>query len=67
MRLIRRADGYYAQFSLKVDRTETREKTGTAIGLDMGLRYLLADSNSNFVLPPQFLRKAEKKIEAFTT
>jgi putative transposase len=63
MRLIRRADGYYAQFSIKIDRTETREKTGTAVGLDMGLRYLLADSNSNFVLPPQFLRKAEKRLK----
>lgn len=63
MRLIRRADGYYAQFSIKIDRIEAREKTGTAIGLDMGLRYLLADSNSNFVLPPQFLRKAEKRLK----
>lgn len=63
MRLIRRADGYYAQFSVKIDRTETREKTGTAVGLDMGLKYLLADSNSNFVLPPQFLRKAEKRLK----
>ena len=63
MRLIRRADGYYAQFSIKIDRTEVREKTGTAIGLDMGLRYLLADSNSNFVLPPQFLTKAEKRLK----
>ena len=63
MRLIRRADGYYAQFSIKIDRTETREKTGTIIGLDMGLRYLLADSNSNFVLPPKFLRKAEKRLK----
>ena len=63
MRLIRRAPGYYAQFSIKFDRTETREKTGTVIGLDLGLRYLLADSNSNFVLPPQFLRKAEKRLK----
>jgi len=63
MRLIRRADGYYAQFSAKIERTEKREKTDTAIGLDMGLIYLLADSNSNFVLPPKFLRKAEKRLK----
>jgi putative transposase len=62
MRLIRRADGYYAQFSVKIDRNEQRKKTGTAIGLDMGLKYLVADSNSNFVLPPGFLRKAEKRL-----
>ena len=63
MRLIRRADGFYAQFSIKVDRIEIRKKTGTAVGLDMGLKYLLADSNSNFVLPPKFLRKAERKLQ----
>ncbi len=63
MRLIRRADGYYAQFSIKVDRNEIREKTGRAVGLDLGLKYLLADSNSNFVLPPKFLRKAEKRLK----
>ncbi len=62
MKLIRRADGYYAQFSIKIDRNETREKTGTAIGLDLGLKYLVADSNSNFVLPPKFLRKASKRL-----
>ena len=63
MRLIRRADGYYAQFSIKIDRNEVREKTGTAVGLDLGLKYLVADSNSNFVLPPKFLRKAEKRLK----
>ena len=63
MRLIRRADGYYAQFSIKIDRIEVREKTGKAVGLDLGLKYLLADSNSNFVLPPKFLRKAEKRLK----
>jgi putative transposase len=63
MRLIRRTDGYYAQFSIHLDRTVPREKTGTAIGLDMGLRYLLADSNSNFVLPPQFLPKAQDRLK----
>ncbi len=63
MRLIRRADGYYAQFSIHIDRNEMREKTGTAIGLDLGLKYLLADSNSNFVWPPKFLRKAEKRLK----
>lgn len=63
LKLIRRADGYYAQFSIKVDRNEKREKTGTVIGLDLGLKYLLADSNSNFVLPPKFLRKAEKRLQ----
>ena len=63
MRLIRRADGYYAQFSIHIDRNEIREKTGRAVGLDLGLKYLLADSNSNFVLPHSFLRKAEKRLK----
>lgn len=62
VRLIRRADGYYCQFALKVDVKINTEPTGKAIGLDVGIKYFLADSNGNTVENPQFYRKAEKQL-----
>ena len=38
VRLIKRADGYYAQFCVAVDRCESIESSGNAIGLDVGLK-----------------------------
>ena len=38
------------------------EDTKPAIGLDMGLRYFLADSDGNAVDPPQFFRKSQAKL-----
>lgn len=35
IRLVKRADGYYAQFCLEVDRTESTKLTGKQIGLDV--------------------------------
>jgi putative transposase len=39
VRLLRRADGYYAQFALAVERHVVVEPTGKAIGLDLGLTH----------------------------
>jgi putative transposase len=63
VRLIKRADGYYAQFCVKVERTEQSEATGKAIGLDVGLKEFYTDSNGETVPNPKFLRKAEKRIK----
>ncbi len=40
MRLIRRADGYYAQFSIKIDRIEVRDTNASIIILNRGLDTL---------------------------
>lgn len=45
VQIVRRADGYYAHFVLKVNRTETSPTTGSMIGLDLGLTHLWTDSN----------------------
>jgi putative transposase len=37
-RLVKRADGYYVQICIQVDRSEKIEVTGNAIGLDVGLK-----------------------------
>ncbi|MEO1559404.1 MAG: transposase [Cyanobacteria bacterium J06632_19] len=63
VRLVRRADGYYCQFSVDVDSSKQLELTGNKIGVDVGLEYFYSDSNGNHVENPRFLRKAEKDIK----
>ena len=62
VRLVKRADGYYVQFCISVDVRIETEPTGKAIGLDVGIKYFLADSFGNTIENPQFYRKAEKQL-----
>lgn len=61
VRLVRRADGYYCQFCVSVERSEPLDPTGKTIGLDMGLEAFYTDSNGEKVKNPRFYRKAEKR------
>lgn len=63
VRLIRRADGYYVQFVVDIDRSEDREPTGKAVGLDVGLESFYTDSEGHKEPNPRFLRKAEKRLK----
>ena len=63
VRVVRRADGYYAQFLIDHDREERREPTGTTIGLDVGLNHFYTDSNGKTVDNPRHLRKSEKRLK----
>ncbi len=63
VRLVKRADGYYAQFCIKIDRTEIWESTGKSVGIDVGLAAFYTDSYGNKVDNPRFLRKAEKRLK----
>lgn len=63
MRVIKRADGYYAQFCFDADRKEKGEYTGNVIGLDLGLKFFTKDQNDNAVIYPQFLRSSEKRLK----
>ncbi len=63
VRVVRRADGYYAQFCINQKRLEKREPTGKTIGLDVGLTHFYTDSNSNTVENPRHLRKSEKSLK----
>jgi putative transposase len=63
IRVVRRADGYYAQFCLDVDRVEKREPTGKTIGLDVGLTHFYTDSDGRTVENPRHLRKSEKALK----
>ena len=63
VRLIRRADGFYAQFCIDVARNEKRKSTGKNIGIDLGLKHFYTDSNNNKVDNPRFLRKSLKLLK----
>ncbi len=63
VRLIRRADGFYAQFCLDVERNENTASTGKTIGIDLGLNHFYTDSNNNQVDNPRFLRKSLKLLK----
>jgi putative transposase len=65
VKIVRKADGYYAQFSINIDVREyvkQPEPTKDCIGIDVGLKYFYADSNGNTVAIPQYYRKAEKQL-----
>ncbi|MEG4415147.1 transposase, partial [Microcoleus sp. C2C3] len=63
VRVVRRADGYYVQFCLDVERIQKREPTGKTIGLDVGLTHFYTDSNGQTVDNPRHLRKSEKSLK----
>jgi putative transposase len=63
VRVIRRADGYYAQFCINVERAEEVIPTGKAIGIDVGLNHFLTDSTGATVPNPRYLRKSEKVLK----
>ena len=58
VRLVKRADGYYAQFCVDVDRREEMEPSKTTIGLDVGLNHFYTDSNGQTIENPRLLRKS---------
>jgi putative transposase len=63
VRLVKRADGYYVQFCISVDREEVILPTKDTIGLDMGLNHFYTDSNGEQVENPRFYRQAEKSMK----
>lgn len=63
VRLVKRADGYYVQFCIQVDRLETAPMTGKTIGLDVGLKEFYTDSNGEMAPNPRFLRRGETRLK----
>ena len=62
VRLVKRADGYYCQFSINVDVKIETTPTGNSIGLDVGIKEFYADSNGHTEPNPKFYRKSEKSL-----
>ncbi|MEG4288481.1 transposase [Microcoleus sp. C2C3] len=63
VRLVKRADGYYTQFCIQVDRIELAPSTGKTIGLDVGLKEFYTDSNGAMIPNPRFLRKGAVQLK----
>jgi putative transposase len=63
VRILKRADGYYAQFCVDANRKLEVEPSGTTIGLDVGLTHFYTDSNGKAEKNPRFYRKALKRIK----
>ncbi|RCJ20256.1 transposase [Nostoc sp. ATCC 43529] len=65
VRIVRRADGYYVQFSVQLDPRDTVKPitpSQKAVGIDVGIKYFLADSQGNIEPNPQFYRQGEKQL-----
>ncbi|HEY9672058.1 MAG TPA: transposase [Waterburya sp.] len=63
VRVVRRADGYYAQFLIDWDRREQHEFQGEIVGIDLGLKEFYTDSNGETVENPRYLRKSEARLK----
>lgn len=63
VRIVRRADGYYCQFSVQAERVIAHIPTGKQVGIDLGLKVFLTTSDGETVENPRYLRKAEKKVK----
>ncbi len=63
VRIIRRADGYYVQFGVAVERRQVVSPSQATIGLDVGLERFYTDSTAQKVDNPRFLWKAAKKLK----
>lgn len=63
VRLVKRADGYYCQFCVDVERKEQHQHTGKQVGIDVGLEFFYTDSDGKTVENPRLLRKSEKSLK----
>ncbi len=63
VRLVKRADGYYCQFAVAVDRNIDLTPTHQTIGLDVGLESFYTDSLGKKVENPRFYRTGERKLK----
>ncbi|MDB9512639.1 transposase [Kamptonema animale CS-326] len=63
VRVVKRADGFYCQFLIDVERTEPQSPTGKTVGIDLGLEFFYTDSEGNQIENPRFLRKSEKSLK----
>jgi putative transposase len=62
VRVVRRADGYYVQFCVDVERSVDHKYQNRVVGIDVGLNHFYTDSDGNTVEKPRYLRKSERSL-----
>ncbi|MEB3177566.1 MAG: transposase [Nostocaceae cyanobacterium] len=65
VRILRRADRYYVQFLVKLDPRDTVKPlipSQKAVGIDLGIKYFLADSQGNIEPNPKFYRQGQRQL-----
>jgi putative transposase len=60
-RIVLRPSGWYLQGVCETE-PEVLPKKDNAVGLDMGIRYLVADSNGHIIENPKHAKKSAKKL-----
>jgi putative transposase len=61
---VRRADGYYVQFLVRIETEKVDiEPTGRIVGLDVGLKEFYTDSNGHAEPNLKFYRTGEKRLK----
>jgi putative transposase len=63
VRLLRPADGYYAQFVLRIERRIEHVSTGSVLSIDVGIAAYATDSPRQAVANPRFIRLAEARLK----
>ncbi|NJK48647.1 transposase [Candidatus Gracilibacteria bacterium] len=66
VRVVKRADGYFCQFLLKLDVRDIvpqLKPTQKCVGIDVGLKYFYSDSNGSTIVTPNYYRKSEKRLK----
>ncbi len=63
VRLVQRADGYYCQFCVDIERKVEHAFNGKHLGIDVGLKSFLTDSKGNTVSNPRHYRKTESRLK----
>jgi putative transposase len=63
VRIVKRADGYYCQFCVDVERKEQHQHEGKQIGIDVGLEFFYTDSEGKTIENPRILRQLEKSLK----
>lgn len=61
-RIILRSSGWYLQCVCEVEQPKSLPKTGQVIGLDVGIKSLVADSNGNIIENPRHLKAGLKTL-----
>jgi putative transposase len=64
VRLVRRADGYYVQFLIRIESEKVDiQPTGKIVGLDVGVKEFYTDSKGHTEPNPKFYRAGEKRLK----